>query len=252
MEVSKGPSQADILAVLEQDRFWCAYALADLEPPHDKLSRWYVQNGSLMMTYHGFQPPTLFAAGDSTHLADLTGQIPSGRYQITLKQEHLAEMAERFTLRKMISMLRMVHSHPPDEKPSPNGVVRLSHEHLPAMEALFNGQPDRPDAFHPRQLDAPFYGIFDGKRLIAAAGTHVYSRTYGIAAIGNVYTHRDHRNQGLASRTVGAVLRALSREGVDSILLNVSSDNDPAIHCYTRLGFTPFCKYFEGWGTVRE
>ena len=246
------PSEAAILPILEEDRFWSAYALADLEPPNDEFSRWYIQDGSLMMTFHGFHPPTIFAAGDTSHLGELTRQLPAGRYQITLKQEHLAEMADRFTLRKMVGMLRMVHSHPPLDKASPNGVVRLGHEHLPAMEALFHSQPDRPDAFHPRQLAAPFYGIYSGATLIAAAGTHVYSNKHGIAAIGNVYTHRDHRNQGLAGQTVGAVLRALTREGVDTILLNVNMDNAPAIRCYTRLGFTPFCKYYEGWGLIRE
>ena len=35
-----------------------------------------------------------------------------------------------------------------------------------------------------------------GTRLIAAAGTHVISPTYGLAAVGNVYTNRDYRGQG--------------------------------------------------------
>src|SRR4029078_8862571 len=43
-----------------------------------------------------------------------------------------------------------------------------------------------------------YYRVRRGTRLLAAAGTHVISPTYGIAAVGNVYTNRDHRGQGLA------------------------------------------------------
>lgn len=245
------PEPQAILPILQQDRFWCAYALADLEPPHDEFSRWYLQEQSLLMTYHGFEPPTIFAAGATDHLAELAAMLPPDSYQITLKQEHLAELVDILNMRKVISMLRMIHSHPPAADASPNGVVRLTRDDLPAIKALYADQPEQPDAFHPRQVEeAPFYGMYQKKELVAVAGTHVYSPRFSIAAIGNVFTHPDHRNQGLAGHTAGAVLRDLTKAGIKTVLLNVRSDNEPAIRCYTRLGFTPYCKYYEGWGTI--
>lgn len=251
--MNPSPDQQKLLEILEKDPFWCAYALADLEPPHVDFTHWYLQDDSLLMTYHGFQPPTIFAAGETGHLASLGAQLPPDSYQITLKREHLDELVDRLSLRKVVSMLRMVHSHPPNPAYPANGVVKLGVEDAPAIKALFSAQPDQPDAFHPRQMEiAPFYGIYADQDLIAVAGTHIFSQRFGIAAVGNVFTHPEHRNQGLAGETTGAVVSALTRMGAETILLNVRSDNEPAVRCYTRLGFTPYCQYYEGWGTINS
>ena len=41
--------------------------------------------------------------------------------------------------------------------------------------------------------------------LVAVAGTHLVSDTYGVAAIGNVFTHPDYRGRGYATLATGAV-----------------------------------------------
>ena len=44
-----------------------------------------------------------------------------------------------------------------------------------------------------------YHGVRIGGRLVAAAGTHVVSSQARLAAVGNVMTHRDYRNRGLAA-----------------------------------------------------
>jgi predicted GNAT family acetyltransferase len=126
-------------------------------------------------------------------------------------------------------------------------VVQLGIEDLEEIQALFSNRPDRPDAFHKKQLDAgPFYGIRSQGDLRSVAGIHIISSWANVAAVGNVYTHPDYRGRGLATRTSAAVVRDLLELGFRTIVLNVAVNNEPAIHSYRRLGFQPVCEYNEG------
>jgi predicted GNAT family acetyltransferase len=81
-----------------------------------------------------------------------------------------------------------------------------------------------------------YYGIRVGGRLVAAAGTHVVSREMRLAAVGNVLTHRDFRSRGYAKIVTGAVTAELLRF-CDQVILNVRSDNPPALAAYRALGY---------------
>ncbi len=89
-----------------------------------------------------------------------------------------------------------------------------------------------------------YYGIRLGTRLIAAAGTHVISPQLGLAAVGNVYTHREYRGQGLAKVVTSAVTAELLRE-CDTIVLNVRADNPSAIAVYEALGYREATQFEE-------
>jgi predicted GNAT family acetyltransferase len=82
--------------------------------------------------------------------------------------------------------------------------------------------------------------------LVAAAGTHLVSATYGVAAVGNVFTHPDHRGQGYGTVTTSAVVAELLRRGIRDVILNVGQDNAGAIGIYERLGFERYCPFLEG------
>lgn len=99
--------------------------------------------------------------------------------------------------------------------------------------------------FDPRMLGTGQYlgARIDG-RLSAVAGVHVYSETYGVAALGNIATRPEHRGKGLAGLVTGALCRQLRRK-VDWIGLNVHAENAAAIACYRKLGFARVADYGE-------
>ena len=111
------------------------------------------------------------------------------------------------------------------------GAEVLKASDLPSLLALFGEHPDRPDAFDAGQLEnGVFFGIRQNGGLVAAAGTHVIGRAAGVAAVGNVFTHPDHRRRGYGRRVSAAVVEALLGQGVstpDAILLEQGSGAAP-------------------------
>ena len=238
---------ADIQDVLETDRVWCAYALADLFPPYVDQAAWRWRPDAVVLCYRGFEPPILFAHGEPAVVAELFDEVAEGLYQFGLLATHRALIQHRWVPRKESRMWRMVL--PAGARPPATGdaVAPLRQNDLPSLQTLFEGQPDLPDAFHPSQLDdGCFFGVWEGSHLIAVAGTHVVSQAAGVAAIGNVYTRSDRRGRGLGQSTTAAVTAELLRREIRTIVLNVAMDNEPALRVYRALGFMPFCGYYEG------
>ena len=79
---------------------------------------------------------------------------------------------------------------------------------------------------------------------MAAAGTHVISDRARLAAVGNVLTHVDYRGRGFATAVTGAVTAELLRT-CDQVVLNVRSDNPPALNAYRRLGYAEHTRFEE-------
>lgn len=243
---------AQVERVLERDRVWSAYALADLDPPHAAHARWHCGEHAAVLTYTGFEPPVLFAAGDPDEVRRLLAQIPAGRYLFTLMATHRALLEDRILESHETVMWRMALRPEAFDPSRAQGAQPLTVEDLPEIEALFGTGTDRPDAFDPGQLaDHAFFGIRREGQLVSAAGTHVVSVLRGVAAVGNVYTHPAHRGRGLATRTTAAVVQALlHRRSLRTIVLNVARENAAALRCYEKLGFWPFCGYHEGVGRL--
>ena len=70
------------------------------------------------------------------------------------------------------------------------------------------------------------------------------SRNARLAVVGNVLTHTDHRGRGYAQAVTSAVTAELLRF-CDQVVLNVRSDNPPAIQAYLHLGYTEHCRFEE-------
>jgi len=240
-----------VRTLLEQDRVWCAYALADLEPPFSERTTWLVGREALAMVFHGLTPALFFLHGDPSEVDGLEKGLPQAEYQYSLLGTHRSRLGSRLQRTREVRMWRMV-LRPSDLPPrQPGWADRLGPADLPALIELFGDQPDRPDSFHPVQLDrGVFFGVHLGRMLVAAAGTHVVGKAAKVAAVGNVFTHPDHRRKGLASRASAAVVRALLAQGIETIVLNVAMDNEPALRLYRALGFWPFCGYYEGVGRI--
>lgn len=235
--------------LLTQDPIWSAYALADLEPEHQAFCTWSLQGKSLLLIYRGLEPPVLFLEGDADDLSEMLQQIAAGTYQYSCRPNHLDLIQRAFQRHSSEAMWRMhyrVSSTRSDE--IQHITIRLKEDHLDEVQTLFAGDPDAPDAFTPAQLSSGvFYGVYDGDRLVAAAGTHVRSSRHKLAAIGNVFTHKAHRGKGLGSATTAAVVQGLLAEGIETIVLNVSQSNAAALKAYVRIGFHPHCAYCEGY-----
>ena len=85
-----------------------------------------------------------------------------------------------------------------------------------------------------------------------------------LAVVGNVFTHDEFRGRGYAKAVTSAVTAELLRT-CDQVVLNVRSDNPPALQAYARLGYREHVRFEErlihrlgsGWpggltGTLRR
>ena len=107
------------------------------------------------------------------------------------------------------------------------------------------------DSFLPAQMKmGPFYGLFEDEDLVSMAGVHIQSHWASVAAIGNVYTRPDRRGRGFATQVTASVIEDVLSQGIETVVLNVGRDNQPALTCYRKLGFWPYCGYYEGTGTL--
>ena len=243
---------ADVRSILETDRAWCAYALADLEPMYAPHCKWLAGERSAVLIYSGLDPPVLFAHGSAQEVAALFARVPAGDYQYGLLATDHARLQQRLQPSSEKRMWRMAFKPADFDPGAAEGVERLDASNLQEMLALFDDHPDRPDAFHERQLeDGAFFGARVAGELASVAGTHVIAHGPSVAAIGNVFTRPDARGRGLATRVTAAVTSDLLVRGVRTIVLNVAMDNQPALQCYRRLGFWPYVGYYEGVGRLR-
>jgi ribosomal protein S18 acetylase RimI-like enzyme len=241
--------QLEIRRILEGDRAWSAYALADLCPPWNEQSRWLLGKDSVVLIYSGLRPPILFAHGEPHGLTALFAQLESGNYWYTLRPTDYALFGNRMQADTRSDMWRM---RLVDFQPHHNEQVEaLGTGHLVALEQLYGEHADQPDAFLERQLThGIYYGIWEAGRLVSAAGTHVLCSETGVAAIGNVFTDPSRRGRGYATMATSAVVADLLSVGIESVVLNVEMQNNSAVKLYRRLGFMPYCGFYEGTARV--
>jgi RimJ/RimL family protein N-acetyltransferase len=119
-------------------------------------------------------------------------------------------------------------------------VRRLHREDARALNMLYSseGAPTGYSGDHIEQ--GVYYGAYEGGRLVSVAGTHVVAPNAGVAVVGNVFTHPQHRGGGLATRVTSAVTQELlDRRGCTLVALTVNPANIPAVRAYRRLGYEP-------------
>jgi GNAT superfamily N-acetyltransferase len=241
-----------IRARLEEDRPWTAFALADLEPPYSDHATWFVPSATphaIGLLYRAFGTPIVLCAGQSDEwpvvLREMDAAIGDAPDVYAVVRPHVLPVVrslyDAIEERAMIRMLlEESHFHPA----FPDGPARVGPADLDAIKRLFEDEP--PPFFLPSMLeDGIYYGIQEGNRLVALAGTHVVAREVSVAALGNIYTRPDRRGRGLATAVTSAVARDLLQMGIATVVLNVREDNHPAVRVYERLGFRGYCTYFE-------
>jgi ribosomal protein S18 acetylase RimI-like enzyme len=243
--------KSEILTYLEADRLYTAYAIGDLEPGMFEQCAWVGAEEAgrlqaLALYFRGLKLPALLMMGDADGLRAIFEEraLYPGRAYLTCRAEHLAMARDFYAWDEPTPMWRM--ALPPARfRPVGGECVRLGLAHadqLTALYALGGG-----NAFGPSQMQhGVFYGILSNGRLAAAAGTHLVSLTYGVAAVGNVFTHPDCRGRGYGTASASAVVAELLRMGIRDVILNVGQKNVVAVRIYERLGFERYCPFLEG------
>ncbi len=256
VEVCRITDRAEIRAILETDRRWAVYALGDLAPGFFEHSEWLCARGAgtaLVLLYRAFQTPVFLALGSPELVSAILDEIQEREMYLSIPPEILPLVKARYQVRQEAAMWRMVLD-PASFSPAPTeGAVRLGSQDLPALQRLyFDGKPtgEVPDFFSPSMIEpGVFFGVWEGRALVAAAGTHLVAPSEGVGAVGNVYTRRDRRGRGLASCAASAVTAELLRMGLCTVALNVNQRNAAAIRVYERLGFARYCAFYEGVAT---
>jgi GNAT superfamily N-acetyltransferase len=245
---------AAIRSILSADPAWSVYALGDLAPGFFEHCLWFQPPEgapALALLFSGFSTPVLFTIGEAAAVASMLDEIGcEPTLYLHVRPEIVPVLAVRYRIVELKEMLRMVLD-PRAFLPAPvEGAVRLGPADLGELARLYDDGKESgevPDFFFPSMLqDGVFFGIREAGELVAAAGTHLVAPSEGVAAVGNVYTRRDHRGRGLAACTTSTVVGELLRTNVATIALNVSRNNDVAIRVYERLGFLRYCAYYEG------
>jgi ribosomal protein S18 acetylase RimI-like enzyme len=254
MEVVELTDKSQILAYLETDRLYAAYAVGDLEPDLFIHCEWFgaERDGrlrALVLHYSGLSFPIVFLMGDADGLQTiLEDALYVEQAFFTCRQEHLGVMQGYYEW-EPVPMWRMV-LQPERFQPVGGACVPLTRDHVEQLTRLY--ACGEGNAFDPKQMPrGAFHGVFEQDRLVTVAGTHLISPTYGVAAVGNIFTHPDFRGRGYATVATSAVVTELQGRGIRDIVLNVDQRNRPAISIYERLGFGRHCPFFEGMAFVQ-
>jgi ribosomal protein S18 acetylase RimI-like enzyme len=232
-----------------------AYELGDLDDffwPHTRWFAWRPDGDvrELVLLYTEPDPPVLIALSDRRDgelerlLASLLAELPPRVYAHLAP--HLAGvLTERYASAAPATHLKMHLVRAEQLEGHQAAVEVLVPDDLAAVETFYRAA--YPGTwFTPRMLETMRYvGIRESGRLTSVAGVHVYSPAWGVAALGNVATLPSHRRQGLAQAACASLCQLLRADGIDTIALNVRSDNVAAIRAYERLGFDPVAEYVE-------
>ncbi len=250
--------RAELERALRRNAALHLYELGDLDDAFFPLTSYFVARApdreidGVALRYDGGDPPTVVAlAGDAAEHAALSALVPQ------LLSSEARPVYAHFTpsLRPAIERAATIDGRGHHAKlvwTDRSRIDDVATEHVEALgpsdadEVLALLDADHPEHFfHPRVLqDGLAFGIRDAGRLVACAGVHVLSRSYRVAALGNVVTSAAHRGRGLALATCAALLRALAPIA-DVVGLNVDRENRAALRCYERLGFTFVAEYDE-------
>lgn len=230
------------------------YSLGDLDDFFWQDTQWHaLKEGkeiqALALLYTGQQLPTLQAMSEQAglmrkllrsishilpdrfhaHLSPGVEEAFKGRYQLESHEKHYKMVLNSKRLPDSIDCSQ---------------VVRMTEGDLSQMLRLYE-EAYPGNWFDPRMLQTKqYFGIKIDNKLVSVAGIHVYSKKYGVAALGNITTHPDYRGRSFAQSVTARLCRSLS-ENVGHIGLNVKANNTAAIALYKKLGFEITAPYYE-------
>jgi len=242
--VKRLTDKAAIRSILNKNREWCLYALADLDDGMFKHCDWWAYQDGLALVFRALAIRPILTVGDAQTTREMLCRLDEPTGYLNLQRDHLDSAAGIYAYRERHDMRRMILSdfHP---RTAVTGIFSIADS--ADIENLYATGSGGGIAFAPFQLETGFFrGVRIDGRLAAVAGVHVVSRNEGVAGVGNIFTHPDYRGGGLAQTVTSAVVSALLDAGIRTIGLNVEHTNTVAIRVYERLGFRTRFSYYEG------
>ncbi len=238
----------EIRSLLEHDRPYAAYAIAQLDPQLFGQSEWYVatspESRALVLHSRSGLGRALFTSGDPAGIDAILGLHPGPRFSFgSLRLEHRAAVEKYFIFTRRQTMLRMSVTSATIQ-PVEGAAVRLHASDVTAVNRLYSSEGG-PATYSPGHIeDGTYFGVIRDRDLSAIAGTHVVSPLEGVAVVGNVFTHPRYRGLGLGTIVTSAVTAELLK-CCPLVVLTVEAGNDPAVSIYKRLGYETQCKLHE-------
>jgi GNAT superfamily N-acetyltransferase len=243
-----------VRAELERSRPYAAYALAYLDKRLFPMADFYLavsgDRRALVMHARGGLGPSTFTLGDAGLVGTLLNLHPGQRQAFfTCEPEHVERILATHNVWRPQSMLRMQLSREDFRPPADiSGVRRLIAADALDLNRLYNEESAR---YTGRQIiEGVYFGAHHRGWLVAAAGTHIYSRRESVAVVGNVFTHPDFRGHGLGTAVTAAVCTHLLQD-CDLVVLNVDPANRTARHIYEQMGFKETGRLIEAMATRR-
>ncbi|MFN7939057.1 MAG: GNAT family N-acetyltransferase [Bryobacteraceae bacterium] len=231
------------------DAAWSAYALSDLDEGRFEHAHWFgvADDAAVALLYCEFPNAVFIYMGSGRTLQRVLAEVPlQAGTHLQLQAEALSLVRERTPVAVAKPMIRMRLAAPCLVEEDAVPLTAGDAAELLALYADGGEAGESPDFFFPSMLEGGcFFGLRREGMLVAAAGTHIVSRGESAAAIGNVYTHRAHRGRGYAQVVTSAVVGALRKAGIETVILNVAEKNRAAIRVYEKLGFVEHCRFFE-------
>ncbi len=238
-----------IRKILEPDRAYGAYAIAQLDPRYFERNEWVLSRGpdgqqALLVHSHTGLGNALFALGDTAALDAAMSIRPGARFSFgSLRLEHKRTVDKYYVMTRPQLMSRMsVKSE--QFTPIDSSAVRLTGADVSLVNRLYSMEGGVTAYRESHLEEGVYYGVFENGSLVSIAGTHVVSRAERIAVVGNVFTHPRHRGKGFATQATSAATRDLLGF-CDMVVLTVEVGNDPAVRIYTGLGYQPVCNLHE-------
>ena len=254
----------EIRRLLEGERIYAAYALAQLEAGSFERSEWWLSQGekgdALLMHSKGGLGNALVTLGDASALAAALSLHPGPQQTFaTFRLDHLDPMRRFFFLAQSEPMLRMLVTRegfvpaPPleGEAKGTAEVRQLRDPDIARVNRLYHSEGSHMEYRAHHLRGGVYFGVFDDGRLVSVAGTHSVAREGGIAVVGNVFTHPLYRNHHYGLRATGAVTEALLAT-CPEVVLTVHPQNAPAVRAYARLGYRENCQLIEGGASRKD
>ena len=260
MNVEVLHTKSTILKFLKENPALQIYAIGDLDDFFWPKTIWYSLKDkeaiqAIALIYIGMDTPTLLAFhnGESDYSSILIQKIKN--YLPATFYAHLSSgLLDTFKVNSTIHHYGLNYKmvlNKKVEKPQNDNIRQLNNNNLDIIEAFFAIAYPK-NWFDSRMLETgKYYGYFIDDTLVGIAGIHVFSAIYKVAALGNIATHPAYRGQGIAYKVVSALCYDL-QHCVETIGLNVNSENTHAIKCYEKIGFEIIGTYDECFIKMNE